>query len=119
VWFMRVVAVLWILHSLFNWCAILGIGDFAGSDVASIGDRAFAATVFFAVVDPVAAVGLWLATPWGGVTWLFAVAAQIFVVVLLPSLFANGPLLVATNGALVACYFVMTFAASREEEEEV
>ena len=29
-----------------------------------------AATIFFAVLDLVAAVGLWLVAPWGGVVWL-------------------------------------------------
>jgi uncharacterized membrane protein len=111
---MRIVAVLWVFHSLLNWCVILGVGP--TTDFAKLGRHGFAATVFFAVVDPVAAVGLWLATPWGGVTWLFAVAAQLFVIVLLPSLFANGPLLMATNSALVVCYFILTFAASRERE---
>jgi hypothetical protein len=114
VWFMRFVAVLWMSHSLLNWCQILGVGSLGRTDLAQLDDHAFAATVFFATLDPVAAVGLWLATPWGGVTWLVAVAAQIFAAVMLPHLFENGFLLMATNGALVACYFVLTFAASRE-----
>ena len=38
---------------------------------------AIAAVVFFAVIDLVAAVGLWLAAAWGGVVWLVAVAAQL------------------------------------------
>lgn len=115
--FMRVVAALWVFHSLLNWCEILGVGGPEDVDYSSVGERGFAAAVFFAVVDPIAAVGLWLATPWGGVTWLLAVAAQIAMVVLLPTIFANGPLLLGTNGALVICYFVLTFAASRERDE--
>ena len=31
-----------------------------------------------------AAVGMWLAAPWGGVLWLFTAVAQAFVAVLLP-----------------------------------
>ena len=115
--FMRVVAMLWLFHSLLNWCQILGIGGPEDLDYSTAGDPGFAATVFFAAVDPVAAVGLWLATPWGGVTWLLAVAAQVFIAVLFPQVFANGPLLLGTNGALVVCYFILTFAASRERDE--
>jgi hypothetical protein len=111
VWFMRVVAVLWVLHSLLNWSMILGIG---GPAMPLVGERGFIAAIFFAVVNPIAAVGLWLATPWGGVTWLLAVAAQIFTVVLLPRMFEGGLLVIGTDGALVVCYFVLTFAASRE-----
>ena len=39
------------------------------------------AVIFFGVLDLVAAVGLWLATPWGGVLWLLAAVSQIFVAV--------------------------------------
>ncbi len=35
------------------------------------------ATVFFAVIDLVAAVGLWLAAPWGAVVWLTAVVSMV------------------------------------------
>ena len=37
-----------------------------------------ASVIYFAIFDLVAAVGLWLATPWGGVIWLFAALTQIF-----------------------------------------
>ena len=37
--------------------------------------------VLFAVIDFLAAVGLWLATPWGGVLWLFAAVAQVLIAV--------------------------------------
>ena len=34
------------------------------------------AVIFFALADLLAAIGLWLATPWGGVLWLVVVAAE-------------------------------------------
>ena len=34
------------------------------------------ATVYFAVIELVAAVGLWLATPWGAVVWLTTVVSM-------------------------------------------
>ena len=116
VWYMRFVAVLWLSHSLLNWCQILGIGSLGAADLSQLDEYGFVVTFFFAARDPVAAVGLWLATPWGGVTWLVAVAAQIFAACLLPGLFENTVLLLGTDAALVVCYFVMTFAASRERE---
>jgi len=64
---------LWMSHSLLNWCQISCSARRQGRPF-QLDDHAFAATVFFATLDPVAAVGLWLATPWGGVTWLVAVA---------------------------------------------
>ena len=48
------------------------------------------ATIFFAVLNPVAAVGLWLVAPWGGVVWLLTLIAQFFVALLKPSFFLFG-----------------------------
>jgi Family of unknown function (DUF6163) len=50
-----------------------------------------AAVIYFAIVDLVAAVGLWLATPWGGVIWLFAALTQIATVFVLPGFFSMFP----------------------------
>src|ERR1700724_836257 len=47
------------------------------------------ATVFFAVIDPVAGVGLWLAAPWGAVVWLTSVISMAAVEVLFPQIFGG------------------------------
>ena len=68
--FLRVMAVLSMIKGLYHWAEITG---FIGGE-----ERAFeaqttqwqTATVYFAVIELVAAVGLWLATPWGAVVWL-------------------------------------------------
>ena len=49
-----------------------------------------AATVFFAVIDLVAAVGLWLAAAWGAVIWLMAVASMLAVEIFFPQVFGGG-----------------------------
>ena len=36
-----------------------------------------ATTIFFAVIDLVAAIGLWLTAAWGGVVWLIAAGSQL------------------------------------------
>ena len=43
------------------------------------------ATVFFAVIDLVAAVGLWLAAAWGAVVWLTACVSMAAVEVFFPA----------------------------------
>lgn len=64
VWFMRTLAWVWVAKGLFNWGlalgALPGYGDFAMLPRSLQGS-----IVFFAAVDPLAAVGLWLAAPWG------------------------------------------------------
>ena len=66
---MRTMAWVWVAKGLFNWAVVLGafrrFGDFRPWLPLQ------ATIVFFAGVDLLAAIGLWLAAPWGGVLWLF------------------------------------------------
>jgi hypothetical protein len=59
------------------------------------------ATVFFAVIDLVAAVGLWLAAAWGAVVWLTSVVSMAVVEVFFPQVYggSNYIVLVRSNAA--------------------
>jgi len=68
--FLRIMAVLSILKGLYHWAQVTG---FIGGEEEAFENQSMAwqtATVYFAVIELVAAVGLWLATPWGAVVWL-------------------------------------------------
>lgn len=117
VWFMRLLALMWIAQGLADWGLIL-IGDGNQQGVfGGMSDVAMAAVIFFAVLDLIAGVGLWLAAAWGGVVWLIAVAAQWLALVVLPGFFAYDVAISAFDVALVAGYFILTFQAAREVEE--
>ena len=75
--FMRVMAALWIVRGLLQWSTVLMSSSNGGSLFSDLAAPAMVAAVFFAVVDFVASIGLWLAAPWGGVIWLVAVGAQL------------------------------------------
>ena len=79
-------------------------------------DLAAGAVVFFAVLDLIAAVGLWLAASWGGVLWPVAVAAQWFAAAMMPGLFPYDIALAALDVVLVAVYFTLTYKAAQELE---
>src|SRR5580700_315675 len=83
--FKRLLAGLWVIQGLLQWNAILLPAEPLFDKVSALQG---AAVIFFATVNLVAAVGLWLATPWGGVIWLLSAIAQIFVVVALPGFFS-------------------------------
>jgi Family of unknown function (DUF6163) len=112
--FMRIVGALWILQGLMQWDIILGGSQ---GDFDMLTAPAQIALVFFAIFNLVAAVGLWLASPWGGVLWLFAIAAQIFATVLLPGFFAGGRVVLVIDVLLVVAYFVVTWFAAQERDE--
>jgi hypothetical protein len=109
--FMRMLAALWMLQGVLQWNAILGHD---APPLDALPTALAVAIVFFAVTDLVAAVGLWLATSWGGVIWLCAAAAQIFVTMFMPNFFAGGPIILAIDVALVFAYFFLTWRATQE-----
>ncbi|MGO9672613.1 MAG: DUF6163 family protein [Methylocella sp.] len=108
--FMRLLAALCVAQGLSQWSAVLlphrPLFDTVTPDWG-------AAVIFFAILDLLAAVGLWLATPWGGVLWLFRSVAQIFVALTIPSFF--GPVWIAANCVLILAYFALTLLAGRPD----
>src|SRR5580704_14862553 len=73
--FLRIMAGVSMLKGLYHWSEVCGIGI---GPVEPFENHSIAwqtATVFFAVIDLVAAVGLWLAAAWGAVIWLTSVAS--------------------------------------------
>src|SRR3954463_12649355 len=73
--FLRIMAMVSLAKGIYHWSLVLGIGDGGGSTFEQASMPWQAATVFFAVIDLVAAVGLWLAPPWGGARGLPAPAS--------------------------------------------
>src|SRR3954453_12441459 len=74
--FLRGMAMVSIMKGLYHWAQVTG---FIGGEDDACKNQAMAgqaATVYFAVIELVAAVGLWLATPWGAVVWLTTVVSM-------------------------------------------
>ena len=69
---MRLLALLWIVKGLSAWAAILGRRTPGRPTFEARSPAARRRSIYFAVIDLVAAVGLWLASTWGGVMWLLA-----------------------------------------------
>ena len=115
VWFMRVMAVVWILKGLVAWTIILGI-DLPGLPAfAAMSPAAQGIIVTFAVLDLVAAIGLWLTSTWGGVLWLLAVMTNVVIAVLRPVEGGTSPTLAGLQLCLVVAYVVLSWLASRDE----
>ena len=113
VWFMRAIAWLWVAKGLYNWGLVLGAFSRYG-DFAALTRSLQGSIVFFAAVDLLAAVGLWLAAPWGGVLWLLCVSIETVSPALGVRGGASGVLGVGLNVVLVALYFFLTWRAGQE-----
>jgi uncharacterized membrane protein (DUF2068 family) len=73
--------------------------------------------VFFAVIDLVAAVGLWLAAAWGAVIWLTAVASMLAVEIFFPQVFGGGWLTGVLEGALLILYLWLALKSAQEHPQ--
>jgi hypothetical protein len=110
--FLRALAAVELARGLLHWALLVGAGGSA-EPLAGLAPGWFLATMFFAVADPVAAVGLWVGAPWGVAIWLIAAVGQIVASA------AGGPgafgwaVIVATVAAMAA-YVVLSMKARNE-----
>jgi len=113
--FLRVMACASMLKGLYHWSRVCGIGVNA-SDAFQYHSIAWqAATVFFAVIDLVAAVGLWLAAAWGAVIWLTAVASMLAVEIFFPQVFGASALTGLLEGGLLVLYLWLALKSAQEQ----
>ncbi|MFC0220543.1 DUF6163 family protein [Pseudochelatococcus lubricantis] len=112
VWFMRVAAILWIAKGLAYWVVLLGfLPQTPVFETQTLQWQS--AIVYFAVIDLVAAVGLWLTSTWGGVIWLLAALSYLLIGFFVPHAVVSGPVAPGILGFLVVTYFVLSWRASR------
>jgi hypothetical protein len=111
--FLRVMAGLSMLKGLYHWSRVCGIG--MGDDLFEYHSVAWqVATVFFAVIDLVAAVGLWLAAAWGAVVWLMSVASMLAVEIFFPRVFAANFATAMFETVLLGLYLFLAVKAAQE-----
>jgi uncharacterized membrane protein (DUF2068 family) len=103
------------LKGLYHWSRVCGIGV-DGNNVFEYHSIAWqVATVFFAVIDLVAAVGLWLAAAWGAVIWLMAIASMLAVEIFFPQVFGASLIAGLIEGGLLALYLLLALKAAQEQ----
>ena len=111
--FLRVMAGFAMLKGIFHWSRLLGIGT--GGDLFEYHSIAWqTATVFFAVLDLVAAVGLWLAAAWGAVIWLMSIASMLALEVFFPQVFGASIFAGLLELGLLCLYLFLALNAARE-----
>jgi Family of unknown function (DUF6163) len=114
IWFLRAMAAVSMIKGLYHWAVIIGIGDGPGTTFETSPIAWQAATMFFAVLDPVAGVGLWLAAAWGGVVWLTTTISMAAIELLFPQIFGGRIIMVIAELAAIFAYVWLTLMATRE-----
>jgi len=113
--YLRVMAAVSMISGLKYWASICGFafvpeGGFEAQPVAWQ-----TATVFFAVINLVAAVGLWLAAPWGAVVWLTSAVSMIVVEVFFPQIYDDLLVVLVFHPVAIIAYLVLAVLAAREQ----
>jgi hypothetical protein len=113
--FLRVMAVVSLLKGLYHWAHVTGIfvRPEDGFELHAVAWQA--STVFFAVIDLVAAVGLWLAAAWGAVIWLTSVVSMIALDLFFPQVFDAGPVLDLVEFAVLVIYLLLALKSAQEQ----
>ena len=112
--FLRVMAVLSIVKGLYHWAQVTGFVGGADDAFENQPTAWQAATVYFAVIELVAAVGLWLATPWGAVVWLTTVVSMAVIELMFPGIYGGSLIVVVAEALMLAAYLVLAWMAARE-----
>lgn len=122
--YLRALAVLTLVRGLGHWAVICGGPNADGIAFEDLAPALQAATVFFAVIELVAGVGLWLAAAWGGAVWILAsvVALAIDAAVLMGvegwvQSAARPPAASIGDLVLIAFYALATAFAARQADE--
>jgi hypothetical protein len=113
--FLRVMAGISLFKGLYHWAIVCGINAPFKSGFDSYSTPYQVATVFFAVIDLVAGVGLWLAAPWGAVVWLTSVISMAAVEILFPQIYGGHLWVIALELILLGTYLALALMAAREQ----
>jgi len=113
--FLRVMAGVSLLKGLYHWAQVTGVfvRPEEAFELQSIAWQA--STIFFAVIDLVAAVGLWLAAAWGAVIWLTSLVSMIALDLFFPQVFNGGIVLTAGEFAALALYLWLALKSAQEQ----
>ncbi len=112
--FLRIMALLSIFKGLYHWAQVTG---FIGGEDEAFENQPMAwqaATVYFAVIELVAAVGLWLATPWGAVVWLTTVVSMAVIELMFPGIYGGSLVVVGGEALMLGGYLALAWMAARE-----
>lgn len=112
--FQRVAGAFMLLKGLTYWTTLLGTGDGAGTAFSDLPLDAQVVTVFFAVIDLITGVALWLGSGWGTMLWLIMSGIQTMAGILVVDLASLSVLLTLVQLLFVGGYVLLRFMVETE-----
>lgn len=114
--FVRGVAAVLLLLGLRHWIYISGLFADPGWNLVSMSSAWRFVTVNLAVVDLVAAVGVWMRVRWGNVLWLYAAILEIGMHTVFAQRFGVEPFVLAFHILALGGYFTLVILGRRYQE---
>ncbi|WP_310620533.1 DUF6163 family protein [Flexibacterium corallicola] len=112
--YLRVLAAVSIASGIYQWSHIIGLSNWDGLFFSQVPIELQSATIFFAVLNLVAAVGLWLLANWGTVIWLFLALSQVVMHTMFAAIYGRQPLEISFFIIAVALYLLLLYLSERE-----
>jgi hypothetical protein len=112
--FFRILSLFQLAKGMVHWGLLISISD---ADTGRLANEYLAANIYFAVLDPVAGVGLWLTSSWGAVLWLLAAVSQIAICLGFPEIFGQMWPLIAFNGVAILFYILLTWKVAQVSDD--
>src|SRR5436305_11476384 len=112
--FLRIMAVVSVAKGLYHWAQVTG---FVGGEDDAFENQSMAwqaATIYFAVIELLSAVGLWPATPWGAVVWLTTVVSMAVIELMFPAIYGGSLTVVVLESLMLGAYLALAWMAARE-----
>lgn len=114
--YLRLLAIVFLAGGAAHWVAILYLPTDPAHPLGALPPSARVTTIVFSVLDPIAAVGLWLAAAWGTVVWLLAAVARIVLNTGYIDDAPPDPLLFGFHAMTLVVYLVLSSLAQRAAE---
>ena len=112
--FFRCLALVQLAKGMVHWGLLLSPPEGLSGEAAG---EFLAANIYFAILDPVAGVGLWLTSSWGAVIWLLAAASQIAICIGFPEIFGALWWLIAFEALAILGYIFLTWKVAQISDD--
>ncbi len=111
--FMRLLSLVSLATGALHWGAILGLPVEPGPGFEGMSLMQRVLTVYFAVLDPIAAVGLWLTSSWGAVIWLLSAVSRLALAMGVAAEIGFQPYVLAYQCGMVGLYLFLSRRAAK------
>lgn len=117
--YLRGIAIILTCGGMIYWARIVGISEWRGLWFWEMPIALQGAIIFFAVLDLVAATGLWLLVSWGTVMWIFRCFCQILMHTAFSDLYGRRPYEIAFYLLTIAIFAGLFYLMKKEQRAEV